>query len=346
MLQDVHFEDLIAKHLSGNILPEEEQELLCWVEMRPENKLLFEELAQTWTLSASYQSPLEAPDTDKGWQELQARLHRLSNGGEASPEPTSQKIRPLKRWWAVAATLALLVLASLPLILPPTPKASRQDWALLQGQQEGRQAFSLGDGSTIWLHGDSKIWTHPDFPKVRHLRLEGEAFFDVAHQKKNPFRIACKGAYITVLGTSFNVRGTTDESNVEVSVQSGVVQLAVADGSTAEVASVKVGAGKAAIFHPEENRMELLDAAAENALAWQQEILRFEGTPLARVLPDLERYFGVEMEFGQPGLEQCTFQGDFESPRLDEVLNVLQIALDLQIRERDGIYILYGKPCQ
>lgn len=35
MLQDAHFEDLIAKHLSGNILPEEEQELLRWVEMRP-----------------------------------------------------------------------------------------------------------------------------------------------------------------------------------------------------------------------------------------------------------------------------------------------------------------------
>lgn len=345
MLQDAYFVDLIAKHLSGNILPEEEKELLYRIETNPENKQLFDELKKTWALSASYRSPLEVPDSDKGWQALQAKLHQSPRGSEALPEPISRKIRPRKYWWVIAATLALLVLASLLLILPPTPEADRQDWALLQGQ-ESRQAVRLRDGSTVWLHGNSKIWTHPDFPKVRHLRLEGEAFFEVAHQKENPFRIACKGAYITVLGTSFNVRGTADKGDVEISVQSGVVQLAVAEGSATEATSLKVGAGKAAIFYPGEKRLELLDKAAENALAWQREALHFEGTPLAQVLPDLEGYFGVEMELGQPGLGQCTFQGDFEKPQLDEVLSVLQIALDLEVQERNGTYVFYGKPCQ
>jgi ferric-dicitrate binding protein FerR (iron transport regulator) len=346
MLQDAHFTDLIAKHLSGNILPEEEQELLYWIEANPEHQRLFDELEKAWALSASYQSPLEATDADKGWQRLQARLHVSPQGGEAPSEPASRKIRPLRRWWAIAATLALLVLAALPLILPSKKETGHTNWALLQGRGEPRQAFRLNDGSTVWLHGNSKIWTHPDFPKVRHLRLEGEAFFEVAHQKESPFRIACKGAYITVLGTSFNVRGTADEGDVEVSVQSGVVQLAVAEGSTTDAPPLKVGAGKAAIFHPGEKRLELLDKAAENALAWQREALHFEGTPLAQVLPDLEHYFGVEMELGQPGLGQCTFQGDFEKPQLDEVLSVLQIALDLEVRERDGTYVFYGKPCQ
>src|SRR5690606_16524078 len=57
----------------------------------------------------------------------------------------------------------------------------------------------------------------------RKVKLEGEAFFNVAPDKSRPFIVEVDSVSVRVVGTSFNVRKTT--AYTEIIVESGVVQV-------------------------------------------------------------------------------------------------------------------------
>ena len=65
----------------------------------------------------------------------------------------------------------------------------------------------LSDGTKIWLNSQSKLIYPTQFSdKERNVRLEGEAFFDVAHKEHLPFVVHSPLLAIKVLGTKFNVK--------------------------------------------------------------------------------------------------------------------------------------------
>jgi ferric-dicitrate binding protein FerR (iron transport regulator) len=61
----------------------------------------------------------------------------------------------------------------------------------------------LPDGTKVSLNRGSKISYPSTFEgQTREITLQGEAFFDVAHDAQHPFIIHAQGADIKVLGTS------------------------------------------------------------------------------------------------------------------------------------------------
>lgn len=88
----------------------------------------------------------------------------------------------------------------------------------------------LPDGSRVWLNADSRLVFPESFiGKTRSVRLEGEAYFEVAHDKAHPFVVDCEYFVTTVRGTVFNVRAFSAkdasvalvEGKVDVSSKSG-----------------------------------------------------------------------------------------------------------------------------
>jgi len=96
--------------------------------------------------------------------------------------------------------------------------------------------FVLDDGTKIYLNANSRLTWKKNWRKegIRQVDLEGEAYFDVAHQEghtgekpssRMPFEVYTPDLTIRVLGTSFNAvqrRGKT-----EVLLDEGVVELAL-----------------------------------------------------------------------------------------------------------------------
>jgi len=96
--------------------------------------------------------------------------------------------------------------------------------------------FVLDDGTKIYLNANSRLTWNNDWKKegIRRANLEGEAYFDVAHQEQKdgdnsssrmPFEVYTQDLTIRVLGTSFNAiqrRGKT-----EVLLDEGEVELAL-----------------------------------------------------------------------------------------------------------------------
>ena len=67
-------------------------------------------------------------------------------------------------------------------------------------------SLTLADGTQVWLNAASRLrFFTSDRGRERRVWLEGEAYFEVAHDARRPFIVESGGQSIRVLGTRFNI---------------------------------------------------------------------------------------------------------------------------------------------
>lgn len=86
--------------------------------------------------------------------------------------------------------------------------------------------LNLPDGSLVWLNAGSKVTYSQGFGvDDRKLTLEGEGYFEVAHNEKVPFEVCTKEVNLRVLGTKFNFKNYSNDEEVMISLVEGKVAL-------------------------------------------------------------------------------------------------------------------------
>lgn len=84
----------------------------------------------------------------------------------------------------------------------------------------------LPDGSVVWLNAGSKLIYSNNFNLDNRLvRLEGEAYFQVAKNNKQPFVVDAFGFLVEGGETEFNVKAYEDEPTIEAILVEGKVWL-------------------------------------------------------------------------------------------------------------------------
>ena len=53
--------------------------------------------------------------------------------------------------------------------------------------------------------------------------MNGEAFFEVSHDKDHPFIVSAENVKVKVLGTKFNVKAYKEDDHIEVTLTEGKV---------------------------------------------------------------------------------------------------------------------------
>ena len=95
-----------------------------------------------------------------------------------------------------------------------------------------RKHICLPDGTQLVLNSCSRIRYPNHFTqKERRVELEGEGYFRVQHNKKQPFIVDTQRFDVRVLGTCFNVKSYFSDEIVYVEVESGKVQVKLKNGS-------------------------------------------------------------------------------------------------------------------
>ena len=177
------------------------------------------ELSNVWDLlSEAAPEAASSSRVDEEWDRLSSRIDR-----EAASE-TSAVPRVVGRptWLRLAASIAVFFVGGVGAwnAVPASVEAGPGD--RIEVVLPGGSRVDLNAGSTLrWARGFSWL---PGFDRSeRVVRLDGEAFFDVARDGR-PFRVETSDAQVAVLGTRFNVRSrpgegtsvTVDEGSVEV----------------------------------------------------------------------------------------------------------------------------------
>jgi transmembrane sensor len=324
---DESYEQLILKYFAGTATDEEQQQLDHWAQKSPENKKLLEDYQRIWKLDSRV-----APnrfDTDAELNKLEKILDlevRTSTKRHWTLQPTVFK---------VAASIVLIAVCSIVLYRFATGTE-----IIVKESGAERLQVSLPDGSSVWLNEHSQITYNSDFESERHVKLEGEGFFDVTRNPNKPFVIQSTVSTIEVLGTTFNVRTIQSEIQDEVYVVTGKVSLA--DESNHKIV---LTAGQLGIHNKASHVLAHVEQDDPNLIAWKTKKLIFKKTDLASVAETLERYFGVSIVFRNPDLQACRFTSSFEDPTLEEVIDALSIALNLNIVHQNEHYTFDGESC-
>lgn len=341
------YTDLIAGYLSGNIRPAEQEQLLAWIEADPEHRAFFEEMLRLWSISGQETEVPIKTDTDRAWAALEMRL--FGGGGITNDEKPplqskpSAKIRPLSiKNIALRVAAVILLAIAIGIWWLGGFKSESQQLLVETGAKERREIV-LPDGSEVWLNENTRLTYERSF-RERVVTLEGEAFFDITRQDGQTFTILSGGASTVVLGTSFNVRAYPTEDRIEVTVATGRVALGRA---AADAEPVLLEAGVSGIFDKTTHAAEVITEPVSNADAWKNMRLQFDDVPVRQVLEAMERYFSIRLEVANNRILKCPLTGDFPNPRLEDMLNRLSFALDLQITQQDSTtYSVQGRGCE
>jgi transmembrane sensor len=263
---------------------------------------------------------------EHAWQ-MADRIGALS-ARDIAPRPSRTGL-PLK-WWQASALAASLLLAIAFIGLHSRPTLSPQPSVdTFDTDIGGHRIVPLVDGSRIELNTATNLRTLIS-KKRRDVWLDrGEAFFEVAHIEGSAFVVHAGPRLITVVGTQFSVR--RDGDNVTVAVVQGRVRV---EDTTpgASSASITVTPGDVAIGLG--SSMMVVSkpvAAVEDKLTWRDGRLVFDGTSLAEVVDDFNRYNRQQLLISDPAVAAIRISGTFKASNVEAFVRLLKEAYGLKV---------------
>lgn len=151
--------------------------------------------------------------------------------------------------------------------------------------------YTLNDGTVIKLNSGARLQYPMAFAKdIREVRLDGEAYFDVAHNPEQPFIVRTFASDIEVLGTEFNVNADEENKMFSTTLIEGSVKL-----------TSKLNPGREIFMHPDQT-VRLIDGklAFENksskaGIRWTKGILDISGLTFTELMKKLELAFGTNI---------------------------------------------------
>ena len=179
----------------------------------------------------------------------------------------------------------------------------------------GEYQLVLSDGSSVWVNSDSQL----DYPTLfdedqRVIRLEGEAFFDVAPDPERPFIVETPDMSVVVKGTTFNIYNYVDDV-AEATVVSG--EIAVASGNQP---AVEVFSGQQARLPHPEAKLTVSDVDVGLYTSWVEGMFRFRDMPLHELALRMERWYDVNIDFADEEVAELRLTGAMEKDRSVEYL--------------------------
>ncbi|MDP9230316.1 MAG: FecR family protein [Bacteroidota bacterium] len=344
---------LIARGLSGEGSQEELNELSKLLA----NDILLQQQYDTflsiWNNDQLTQAPAEMDETEK------KQLQRILNKGVAEEYLTAfdntikKRHRLKKRINYSILSAAVIVVAGFFIfkkdnksrhVLASTPQ-------IFSAQKGSRSRTMLPDGSSVWINAGSKIYYEDDFDgATREVRLEGEAFFDVAKNVKKPFIVHASGIDIKVLGTTFNVKSYPEDKTVETTLYRGLVQvfrhedsekkaihlkpnekLILSKQAANESVNLSEEVKPASSKKPASFTIAYIDSTKKESerfeTAWLYSRLEFRGDSFEDLAWKMERWYNVIIVFTDEKAKQLNFNGSFEKETVAQAFVALKAAV-------------------
>ncbi len=189
----------------------------------------------------------------------------------------------------------------------------------------------LPDGTKVWLNNESKL----DFPSSfgngkRVVHLKGEAYFEVAKDKRHPFVVENDYFTTTVLGTVFNIRAY-DEKNANIILVSG--RVALKTGLLSETTYIKPG--QMAVCNGR-NQWEIHEEDTYPYTQRKDGYFYFNHLSLHQIMAEIGRWYNKTVVF--ENVDVMDLQFHFVAERSQSLSSIIE-----SLNQMDGVNVELGK---
>lgn len=345
-------EILLRRFFENKCTMKERQLVVDWLS-NPENSLVAKEFMQhEWDRLGPGDDPLQF-DVEKSLKNTGEKIfperHRRGKGDVRSMRSPSW----IYKIAAVAIGIILLFGSRL-IFVSDTPGHGGRHVMNMQIVKTASGEVSwqvLADGTRIWLNGQSSIEFPATFSgdSIREVFLNGEAFFEVAHNKEKPFIVHTSSISIKVLGTSFNVKAYSNEKTIETTLLKGKVRIEPQpDRRGRAMTGVELKPNQRAIFNKGSNMIEIKEVNADSTASWKQKRMVFDRESLDNVITQLEKWYNIKIHVENRGELDCKLTATIENESLEEVLRLMELSqshkIEYKIIGRD--VFIEGRLCK
>ncbi|MFA4868628.1 MAG: FecR domain-containing protein [Pedobacter sp.] len=178
--------------------------------------------------------------------------------------------------------------------------------------------LKLPDKSRVWMNAASSLTYSATLKKngKRSVKLEGEAYFEIAKDPLHPFVVETKTQQIQVLGTHFNVNSYADEAVAKTTLLEGSVQVDLMKGDK----KVVLKPGQQSLLSNGQIRIQ--DVDTDESVAWKNGYFQFDGKNLETALLEVSRWYNIEIEYKDNSLRKQALAGSIS--KYENVNNILK----------------------
>jgi ferric-dicitrate binding protein FerR (iron transport regulator) len=261
-------------------------------------------------------------------EEVETKLLQLHERIGETATPVVRMNTSRKRWWIGVAAAVLLVVGGFTFF---KLSQSKHQLDAAYGEICSKQ---LPDGSTMILNANSnaKLSDGWEDGKDREVWLDGEAFFKVTKTpQKSRFIVHTGQLDVIVTGTQFNVMHRDNKTTVLLT--EGSVILRTTDGK--ELA-MKPGD----YVEMQDNMVARKEAKEESVLAWKENKMAFENTPMSEAAKLISNHYGVKVTITDDKAMQEKLNGVMSNNNLDVLLQAIELVKNVRIQKRENEIII------
>ncbi|WP_029277546.1 FecR family protein [Pedobacter borealis] len=292
------------------------------------------------------------------YQVLSANITPLNiqvNKINGATQPEKQLLKRHIIWYGAAAACFLAVLMVGLFYYSSKPAPAVLYTRSFETGFGNKKKIILPDGTKVYLNSGSEIKMEKGFNvDTRSVKLIGEAYFDVAHNKEKPFKVLTDNFKVTVLGTVFNLKSYPEEDFSEASLIQGSIKVESNSGND-NVVTLRPGQ-KILFYKPASNLKGAVNALPQLPkvemghitkldttiveTAWVTNNLIFNAFTWREMEPMLERWYGVDIELGDETVAGYLYTATFSKENILEVLKRLQEVKHFNYKMEGGKIII------
>lgn len=323
---------VIKRYLEGEEQPEDRRLIIEWFSKLEAERDLLEQYQLYW-------NNLKVDDRmDHGGYDGEVLLGRLYHRIKLEESRASLKKTTVIRLVDIVTKIAAVLLIpaitfSLLFRTNISPGKGDEAYSEIYSPLGTRTMFYLPDGSQGWLNGDSYL----KFPTVfrghsRNVKLRGEAYFDVAFDKRRDFTVSGAGFEVVAHGTAFNILAYPEEKKVSVTLVNGNVEVfGNNEGIMSRLANLKPD--QICVYDMNRSTCSINQVDANKIIAWKEGKLVFRNEPFSVVVSKINRWYNVNLIIKDKELESQTYLATFEDETLDEVLKLLKLSAPITYKD-------------
>lgn len=330
MILQQSIEELLLRYCEGLANAEETKLVEEWITESEENKQIVKQLLSI-NLAADGKGLLKSQDTERALQKVKGRIRK-------------QKWYDKKIWIQRVAAILFLPLLIGYLLLWFGNYSEAPQMLEVKTNPGMTTTVVLPDSTIVYLNSESSLCYPSRFSgKTRHVKMKGEAYFEVAKDKKKQFIVSTyNDSQVKVYGTKFNLEAYETDECITTTLLEGSVGFSFKNRN-GTYKQVNIRPCQKLVYQPQKEKMSFYSTKGEMETAWKDGKIIFNDTPMVDVLHMLSKRFNVEFIISGDRLNNYSFTGMFTTQRLDRVLEYFEKSSKIHWRYVDNADITEKK---
>ena len=190
----------------------------------------------------------------------------------------------------------------------------------------------LPDSTMVYLNSDTELrFSYNPSKRRREVFLDGEAWFQVSENKKNPFVVSTNFYDVVVTGTEFNVKAYKEEKEIVTTLVSGSVVIPSTEKFSMKSSRILVP-GEQFVFDRESKSITTQTVRTGDYTSWKDNKLIFINMNLADLITLLERKYDVDIEVVDKSILNYLYDGTIKNESILYIMELIKVTMPIDYK--------------